>query len=191
MTKKYKLHPFFYEIAPLDRPCEYEGCPNKGEFKAPRNRANLRDYRWFCLTHVRLYNDNWNYYQGMDPAEVEHEKRGDETWQRPTWPFTQRVAKNLRVDSFEKEFLKSESSKDAEIPQKSVFKFAPGSKENRALIRMDLEYPYTQKQLKVRYLELAKKYHPDMNQGSKEAEEHLKEINLAYEFLKDFILSNI
>ena len=191
MTQKYKLHPFFYDIAPLERPCEYEGCSNKGEFKAPRSRINLRDYHWFCLTHVRLYNENWNYYKGMNPSEVEHEKRWDETWQRPTWPFAQRVTKNLKVENFEKDFLNSENDRYAETTQNGGFKFAPDSKESRALISMNMQYPYTQKQLKIRYLELAKKYHPDMNQGSREAEEHLKEINLAYEFLKSFISPKI
>ncbi|MGI4850896.1 MAG: J domain-containing protein [Janthinobacterium lividum] len=191
MTKKYKLHPFFNEVTPLERQCEYEGCLNKGEFKAPRSRENLRNYRWFCLEHVRLYNESWNYYQGMDPSEIDHEQRWDETWQRPTWPFTQRVAKNSHVEQFEKDFLNFEGDIPVEKQPKFSVKFAPGSKESRALTRMDMQYPYTQKQLKIRYLELAKKYHPDMNQGSREAEEQLKEINLAYEFLKTLIMPKI
>lgn len=191
MTQKYKLHPFFNEVTPIDRRCEYEGCPNKGEFKAPRSRENLRNYRWFCLEHVRLYNESWNYYQGMDPSEIEHEQRWDETWQRPTWPFAQRVAKNSHVKQFEKDFLNFEDDMPVADQPKVIVKFVPGSKEDRALIRMDMTYPYTKKQLKIRYLELAKKYHPDMNQGSRVAEEQLKEINLAYEFLKTLIVPKI
>ena len=189
MTLKYKLHPFFSEIAPLERRCDYEGCPDKGEYKAPRSRAQLRDYYWFCLIHIRLYNGNWNYYQGMDAIEVEQEKRRDETWQRPTWPFTQTVSKNFKILENANHFFDTAGDADTEISKKPEFKFAPGSKENRALITMNINYPYTQKQLKIRYLELAKKYHPDMNQGSREAEEYLKEINLAYEFLKNFTYS--
>ena len=74
MTKKYPLHSFFKEAPPLDRPCAHENCPLKGEFKAPRSREELRNYLWFCLSHVRLYNEKWNYYEGMDPFEVDCEQ---------------------------------------------------------------------------------------------------------------------
>lgn len=40
-------------------------------------------------------------------------------------------------------------------------------------------------EIKTRYRELVKKYHPDVNNGSKEAEEHFKKIVEAYEFLSN------
>lgn len=43
----------------------------------------------------------------------------------------------------------------------------------------------TQDEIKKAYRNLAFKYHPDRNQGSKEAEEKLKEINAAYSVLGD------
>lgn len=43
----------------------------------------------------------------------------------------------------------------------------------------------TQDEIKKAYRSLAFKYHPDRNQGSKEAEEKLKEINAAYSVLGD------
>src|SRR5512137_449809 len=39
--------------------------------------------------------------------------------------------------------------------------------------------------LKKAFRHLARKYHPDLNQGSKEAEEKFKEINEAYQVLSD------
>ncbi|KAF1077504.1 molecular chaperone DnaJ [Methanogenium sp. MK-MG] len=43
----------------------------------------------------------------------------------------------------------------------------------------------SQDDIKKSYRQLARKYHPDLNKGSKEAEEHFKEINEAYRVLSD------
>jgi len=42
-----------------------------------------------------------------------------------------------------------------------------------------------EKEIQKAFRQLAKKYHPDVNPGNKEAEQKFKEVNLAYEVLKD------
>jgi curved DNA-binding protein CbpA len=48
------------------------------------------------------------------------------------------------------------------------------------LATLGLPWPTTLEAVKTRYKELAKRHHPDANGGSRDAEERLKIINLAY-----------
>lgn len=43
----------------------------------------------------------------------------------------------------------------------------------------------SQSEIKKAYRQKAKKYHPDLNQGDDEAQDHFKKVNLAYEVLSD------
>lgn len=50
---------------------------------------------------------------------------------------------------------------------------------------LGVEKSATDEEIKKAYRKLAKKYHPDLNPGDKEAEEKMKEVNGAYEILSD------
>jgi hypothetical protein len=69
------------------RQCDAPGCREPGEHRAPKSRDRLEDYYWFCLDHVRSYNKQWNYYEGVSPEELEQAIRRSTTWDRPTWPL--------------------------------------------------------------------------------------------------------
>ena len=49
---------------------------------------------------------------------------------------------------------------------------------------LGLTWPTTLDTVKTRYKELAKRHHPDANGGSRDAEERLKTINIAYATLR-------
>ena len=73
--------------APHQRVCEAPGCKLAGEYRAPRARDRLNEYRWFCREHVRDYNKKWDYFRGLDADEIEKHIRADTTWRRPVWPL--------------------------------------------------------------------------------------------------------
>lgn len=50
---------------------------------------------------------------------------------------------------------------------------------------LEVEEKATEQEIKSAYRKLAKKYHPDLNQGNEEAQEKFKEINTAYEVLSN------
>lgn len=171
-----------YRQAEAARPrlCEWPGCDLGGEFRAPKSRTELNEFRYFCLDHVREYNRSWNYYEGMSQAEVEKEIRKDTVGRRPTWPFGTRSAAFRFVrgqfgDSFGL-FEDEETQTEPGGPRQ----WAPGSPEETALAVLDMAAPVTAEDVKTRYKKLVKRYHPDANGGDKMAEERFKQINEAY-----------
>jgi hypothetical protein len=165
--------------AGTDRPCEVPGCPNQGEFKAPKSRNELNQYRWFCLDHVRAYNAAWDYYKGMTPGQIEQEMRASTTWGRPTWPLGRLGgAPELRVDDVLGMF--AADRKRATPPPVDA---APPELKG-ALATLNLAWPVTREQAKARWRELVKIFHPDANGGSAEAEARVKQINEAYSTLR-------
>src|SRR5262245_61548266 len=67
------------------RGCQHPDCSEPGIYRAPKSRARLREYYWFCLEHVRAYNSAWDYCAGFKEADIEAAVRAQACWERPTW----------------------------------------------------------------------------------------------------------
>ena len=181
----YKLHSFFSEPEPVQQKCMREGCQTPGEYKAPKSPAFLHDYYWFCLDHVREYNASWNYYEHMDADEIETSRREDFTWERITRPFGNGHGFSSRL--FQDVHGVFQEDMDMGSARGEVSPFGAQTPHAKALIIMDLSYPFTLEELKIRYKILAKRHHPDLNHGCRLAEDRLKDINQAYALLKKFL----
>ena len=167
------------------RQCESPNCPALGEYRAPLSRQVLNQYRWFCLEHVRAYNASWDFYKGMSPGQIEQHLRADTYGQRPTWPLG-RIGGRIDPVKLDPEMLRDplqilSAARSAE----RVRKRNEAPKELREpLSVLGLSWPTTLNILKSRYKELAKRHHPDANQGDRAAEDRIKTINLAYATLR-------
>ena len=60
-------------------------CKNKGQHRAPKGRANDKEYWHFCLNHVREYNQSYNFFSGMNADAVARYQKDALTGHRPTW----------------------------------------------------------------------------------------------------------
>ena len=170
------------------RVCEFPGCAAVGEFRAPKSRADLRQYRWFCLAHVREYNAKWDFYKGMSESEIEAQIRADQTWRRPTWRLGPQADRRAS-DPFESLLDPYDILADADIRGSKGRRLAAQPNnltpaEQQALSILDLKWPQTLDSVKLRYKELAKRHHPDANGGNKASEERLRAIIAAYAHLK-------
>tara|TARA_B100000315_G_scaffold186829_1_gene176356 strand:+ start:7693 stop:8319 length:627 start_codon:yes stop_codon:yes gene_type:complete len=183
--------------------CDWPGCKSEAEHRAPRSREYIREYRWFCLEHVRIYNRSWNYYEGMSDEQVDRLVRSDTTWNRPTWPLGDRRNRASQYD-FDASFGPGdfgpgfENLDDpfgfftAETSFKHAANTAPktslSAAERAALATLDLDVSVTVIELKARYKLLVKRYHPDVTGGDKKSEERFKQINEAYETIMNCLL---
>ena len=52
--------------------CEWENCNEIGGYKAPLEKDNSKSYKWLCEEHVKLFNKSWDYFDGMNQAEIEN-----------------------------------------------------------------------------------------------------------------------
>lgn len=194
----FKLRSFLKDLgetAPAVRKnCDVPGCDCLGEFRAPKSRYDLKDYYWFCLDHVRQYNANWDFFKGMSPGEIENHLNKATVWDRPTWRMTQAgMNEENTCQKIYEHFSRGESafgdfdmSGEEQKEEKGGAHIDLGSIPHptiEALAVMDLQPPVVWEEVKARYKQLAKKYHPDTNKGPG-AEDQLKKVNLAYTILK-------
>ena len=172
----------------VTRRCDYPGCEAAGAYPAPKSRENLGQYFYFCLDHVRDYNKAWNYCAGMSVHEIETMIKNDTCWQRPTWPLGGwRAAEQAVEDQVFKAFFADGTGATGARsagPRRGEANGRTLSPEEQALQVLQLDGPVDFAKVKARYKPLVKQLHPDATGGSREAEEKLKTINLAYGTLK-------
>lgn len=188
MRRKHKIEPSF-KVKTGDQVitesglhiCMAEGCFDAGTHPAPKNRQELRSHIWFCLDHIRMFNSQWNYYDGLEGDALEREIRRATTWERPSWKFgTGPSAKIANSDPFKDKFsFFDEPETKTHIADQSLT-----AEEKRAYALFELEPSADENIIKKKYKELAKKLHPDHNRSDPSAEDKLKEINLAYAVLR-------
>lgn len=156
----------------------------EGQYRAPKSRATLNQYHWFCLEHVRAYNASWDYYKGMTPGQIETETRHDASWQRPTWPLG-----SLGRKGFDETHLRDplELLATGRVKQGQQRRSNTPTELREPIQTLGLEWPVALDALKTRYKELAKRHHPDANGGDRAAEERLKSINIAYAAVRHYL----
>ncbi|HMM15692.1 MAG TPA: J domain-containing protein [Parvibaculum sp.] len=188
---------------PAPQRCEWEGCRAAGLHRAPKATARQpnvpedKPYRWLCADHIREFNQNYDFFQDMTDAEIAAFQRDAITGHRPTWGLGVNAAPGYGADwrqgaghtgrgrPFHDTFGFFEDaarSRPEEPPQPSRRK--PRTLERQALQTLGLDETATLNEIKSRYKELVKKHHPDANGGDRSAEERLRKVIQAYDYLR-------
>lgn len=167
--------------------CEWADCKEKATHRAPKGRGREKDYWRFCLQHVREYNQSYNYFAGMNDAAVLAYQKDAITGHRPTWKMgTGKGGTRAGFNAFDNradpfglfgESVRAEQEARAETrPVRNA--------ERKALDTLGLEPGATAVQVKMRFKELVKRHHPDVNGGDRSTEDRLVEIIQSYNYLK-------
>ena len=162
--------------------CEWKNCKESGQFKAPLEKDNSKNYKWLCEEHIKMFNKNWNYFEGMSQNEIENFLKSDLTWHRPTQKFGSSdnffniLWNNALSDKFnlfnEKKIFNNLKGKKLSEKDKDAFKI------------MELESNADWTNIQKKFKTLVKKLHPDRNSGNKQFENKLKKVTMAYSHLR-------
>ena len=165
----------------MENICEWSNCKEAGGFKAPTEKDNSKNFIWLCEEHIKLFNKNWDYFDGMSQNEIENFVKSDLTWHRPTQKFGS-------VDNFFNILWNNALNDKFKIFKEEGSTYTTNKKlcekDKNAFIIMGLEFNADRETIQKKFKTLVKKFHPDKHSGNKQYEDKLKKITLAYSHLK-------
>lgn len=180
--------------------CDYPGCTNKGEHRAPKGRDREGEYWKFCFDHVREYNQAFNYFRDMPEDAVAAWQKDSLTGHRPTWTMgVNKAAADGKAaprpkgahprygnwdfadpfNLFAGANAGAQKAKEPEKPTRTLRKV-----ERNALVELGLEETAGPDEIKTKFKTLVKRLHPDANGGDRGTEDKLRAVIQAYNYLK-------
>ena len=165
---------FHGRVAGSARLCQWPDCDQPGEFRAPGPRGGgfdgPGDYRWFCLEHVRAFNES--------EARAFRPKAGIDG--APRWADFTDPLDAIQARAADKRATTEQATRRgvrADGKPLSV-------EERRAFGVLDLPIDAERKDLRSRYSALVRLYHPDRNGGDRSHEAALQAVVEAYQLLR-------
>jgi len=176
------------------RSCDWPGCDDAGEFRAPGGRPSgfdgPGDYRWFCLDHVRQFNAGYDYFDGMSADEILRAQSPIGGWDRETRAFRPTAGVDFAprwadfADPLDAISARAKAHMRGRMPAQRADGAPVSAEERRALDTLGLGIDADRRELRTRYTRLVRKYHPDHNGGDRGFETRLREVVEAYQLLR-------
>ena len=172
------------------RSCDHPGCSAAGEFRAPGSRRPTFDgpgeWQWMCLDHVRAFNSDYNYFDGMTPDEIAEAQGPYGGWERETRAFAAAAGSppprwaefTDPLDAIGARFRRAA----AEGPRNDGRELS--ETDRKSLRTLGLGTDADRRALRQRYADLVRRYHPDHNGGDRGHEKALQAVIDAYTQLK-------
>lgn len=194
MWKRMRHDRFHGRNEARGRLCGAPGCEEAGEFRAPGVRNSSfdgpGDYRWFCLDHVRQFNAGYDFFKGMTADQILEAQSPTYGWERETRAFSPTAGIDAAprwadfADPLEALGARARARKAEMAPQPRHDGVILTPDERRALDALGLPLDADRKDLRSRYSQLVRKYHPDRNGGDRGYETRLQQVVEAYQLLR-------
>ncbi len=163
--------------APPHTRCGHNGCGEPALYPAPRPRGEEGGYLWFCLDHVAAYNKSYDFFAGMGAADIRAFEDAARVGHRPLG------ANGWRPDlAGEDPFRLWERAPETACRRNGVM-----TARERALEILQLSPSAGKDEIKARFRQLVKRYHPDRAGKTRSASEQGKRLAAvieAYRVLK-------
>jgi hypothetical protein len=173
--------------------CEADDCSAPAQSRVAKAPDTPNEFIWLCPAHAREHNRNWNFFAGKTEAEAaalrEQARYGD----RPTWTMSKNgrasAAGRAAMGGVQREVddqLGLASERSTAARDDGVYR------EGRRLTRLqvqafrtlNLKPTASSADIRKRYAELVKRFHPDSNEGDRSAEAQLQDVIKAHQLLK-------
>jgi len=178
--------------------CDWPGCEGCATHRAPKGRGKEGQYWRFCLDHVREYNHSYNFFAGMNDDAVARFQKDALTGHLPTWKLGTIGGSRSRSGFARHRFAPGADGADdpfhvfGEFGARRTSSGTAGRSEQRtvhnaarkALDSLGLDADASKANIKARFKMLVKRHHPDANGGDRGSEDKLREIIVAYNYLK-------
>ncbi len=169
--------------------CQWEGCEKTGSHRAPVGREAEGLFLQFCLEHVKRYNSGYNYSASLSMPEVARYQREAAIGLRATAGSGAPQAGEMPLPSTARSGSAKVWNARKTAAQRRAEKAAVQTRklkvlEAKALETLGLPLDATPDEIKQRYKQRLKMYHPDVNQGDRNAETQLQASIEAHRILK-------
>ena len=165
--------------------CAIPDCVRPGNCRVPKSRENMSEHMFVCAAHARAINESWDYFKGMGDIDIAKFREEAMFGHRPTWPMGKRTARArtgqgpTQFHDGHAVFDEDDESGQPRRPERQLTRL-----QVIAMDTMQLAHNATLIEIKARYKELVKRFHPDANGGDRGAEERLKQVIKAYGVLR-------
>lgn len=163
--------------------CEHKGCDLAGDCKSPRHGGG---HHLFCKRHAAAYNKQWNFFDGMTDAEAKQFQEAARHGHKQTWKVgTGPVSGKKAAAKLDPRNWKGRGSFEDGVTQAGRQQARGRTRlEMRALKELNLKETATPADIRARYADYVRQFHPDSNAGDRSSEEKLSRVIKAWKTLK-------